>query len=46
MKRVIQKKKQQNTKTKVRSKLERNEIRSKWARSARLPKKKNRSRKR
>jgi hypothetical protein len=40
---VIYKKNQQKTKEKVRSKLERSEIRSELKRSARLPKKNNHS---
>lgn len=40
MKTVIQKKKKQKTKEKERNKLERTEIRSEWAKSVRLPRKK------
>ena len=43
---MIQKKKRQKTKEKARNKFDRREIRSELARSARLPKRNNRNRKR
>ena len=46
MKTVIEKKKQQKTKEKERRKLERSKIRSDWEKSAKLPRKTSRNRRR